>query len=962
MKFMPFSLLAAFAAAGVSHAAGTPSREILTPDLLPQWKMAGPGSFENAEGTATARGGMGLWWFSEKELRNFTVELEFKWDDPKWNSGIFVRFPDPGNDPWVAVRQGYELQVCGTKVTNKHSGAVYDIQAPALLPEIKNGEWNRYKITCAGPWIAAFINGTLVNVFRCQPGRGDEKGYFGLQNHDDGSPVAFRNVTLKEWPDGISLLEAFTLDGVPRSQLIRHNAARWPAQKPAKDKKAKSKDDWYRIADHGPAFYQTYGDWLGGKYRENSALKGVLLSYSPDPRQVALFNTETLAFISATDQGTSLDNTPWGGKHGQQNKLLNKESSLFVNDDGPGWADAGGSFDDQRPHKPHGNLAYAKYNGHFRHGERIILDYTVHGTRILDSVSEHPKGLVRYLEAAPRRKPLVTRLSVVTEGFSGVAVFGDGAELTDQNDQYLLTLPPSDKTTRHAILYPGESGSTALAPVALSPLCRGGTPLYPETFTVKGKVASGKDPWLVDTIPLPPVLKDSPYRNDVRVSDFDFFSGGDRAALCTWDGDVWIVSGLKEFGDMTWKRFATGLFEPLGLLIVDGVIHVSARDAVWKLHDLNDDLECDHYEVFNNDVLITNNFHEFSFGLENDPDGNFIFAKAGPVKPGGRGFDKFLPHNGAVLRLSKDGSTLEVIATGVRAPGGIGVGPKGEITTGENEGTWQPVCKLNYFTPGQIPAFLGVEDLAHDLKGKPLHEPICYFPHNTDNSGGGQTWVPSHAKIGLHPGELLHLSYGKSSLNRVLTQRTSDGNLQGGIVKLPLKLQSSAQRAEFHPDGSLYVVGMRGWQTNAATPAAFHRIRYQDQAVNPLPDALSVSKAGISIRFEVELDEELATDPSSYTIKKWKYIRGPQYGSGEFSIDDPDTEMEAVALQKETKKHKVHDKVKVTSAKLQADGKTVLLECENLTTAQQMVIDYDLESADGDLLIGSIVHTIHELR
>jgi hypothetical protein len=161
------------------------------------WKMAGPGKFEINGETAKAQGGMGLWWYEKKQFKNFTVKLEFKWDDPKWNSGVFVRFPDPGNDPWVAVKQAYELQVSGDKPGKNSTGSIYDIQSAARLPKIKNGDWNTYEITCAGPWIAATINGTLVNIFRCEKGRGDVQGYIGIQNHDDGSPVEYRNIIIQ---------------------------------------------------------------------------------------------------------------------------------------------------------------------------------------------------------------------------------------------------------------------------------------------------------------------------------------------------------------------------------------------------------------------------------------------------------------------------------------------------------------------------------------------------------------------------------------------------------------------------------------------------------------------------------------------------------------------------------------------------------------------------------------------
>src|SRR5215208_870116 len=93
---------------------------------LTGWKHAGPGSFEVRDGTLVTSGGMGLLWH-EKEFDDFTLRLEFKVKEAKNNSGIFVRFPDPGNDPWVAIKEGYEIQICDTEKGNE-TGSIYNFK------------------------------------------------------------------------------------------------------------------------------------------------------------------------------------------------------------------------------------------------------------------------------------------------------------------------------------------------------------------------------------------------------------------------------------------------------------------------------------------------------------------------------------------------------------------------------------------------------------------------------------------------------------------------------------------------------------------------------------------------------------------------------------------------------------------------------------------------------------------
>ncbi len=920
------------------------------PELMSEWKQAGPGSFEVKENIATAKGGMGLWWFGKQEYSNACLEIEFLMPELADNSGVFVRFPNPGNDPWVAVRKGYEIQISGNKANKKNTGGIYDIKAP-IASEVKVGEWNTYKILTVGNQIGIILNDRLINIFECQKGRGDEKGYFGLQNHDNGSPVQFRNVKVHELKS-TSLLHAFDELKVPRSSLVSYYASATP------------KERWFHKADHGPAFTQTFADWSHGRLKPDSNLKSIALSYSALPKHIALFNTETLSLSTATSDGYNLINTPWGGGHGRQNQINNRNNFLFRAPDGPGWADTKNTFDDTRPIKGHGNFSNLKFNGYFRNGHRIILDYAVNGTRILESVTDHKDGLVRYLEIAPHQKPLTVRLASASSSKKfgiGFTVDGKGATMNKDGETTVLEIHPTpEKTSYISILYSSDGNGNPPRPIQLTPLTKGGPGLSPQSFSVETQIDSSDKPWLVDRIPLPPAGQKSPYLSKVRLSDIDFFSDGKRALISTWDGDIWLLSGLDEFKTLTWKRYATGFFEPLGLKIVNDIPHIAARDGIYQTFDLNGDNEADHFKLFNNDVYLTNNFHEFQFGLETDTQGNFYFAKGCPVRAGGRGFDKILPHNGAFVRISPDGSKLETIATGLRAPGGIGVGPNGEITTGENEGTWQPRCKINYHEPKNGTAFFGVEDARNGNK-TPFTEPLCYLPMSVDNSGGSQIWVTDQAKIGIPTNELLHLSYGQSAIYHVLRQEVSDGFYQGGVVKLPIKLASSAQRAVFHNDGSMFVLGLRGWQTNAAQEAGLQRIRFNEKKPSPLPQAMEVTKEGIKLTFAVELDDELATDPASFSAQRWKYIRGPQYGSGDFSVDTPDLEAEKLALTKESKKHRKRDTVKIAGAKLLDDKKTIQLTIDGHKPSQQFKLEYDLESIDGDEVIGVIHSTIHKI-
>jgi hypothetical protein len=98
---------------------------------------------------------------------------------------------------------------------------------------------------------------------------------------------------------------------------------------------------------------------------------------------------------------------------------------------------------------------------------------------------------------------------------------------------------------------------------------------------------------------------------------------------------------------------------------------------------------------------------------------------------------------------------------------------------------------------------------------------------------------------------------------------------------------------------------------------------------------------------------------ASYSVQRWDYVRGPQYGSGEFSVDQPDAAAREQALAAESQKHRKRDTVKVESAKLSPDGKTVELVIEGMKPSMSLKVGYDLEDEDGEILNGEVHSTVY---
>ena len=534
-----------------------------------------------------------------------------------------------------------------------------------------------------------------------------------------------------------------------------------------------------------------------------------------------------------------------------------------------------------------------------------------------------------------------------------------GAMLEVVNGQIHLKLPARQAAETFKVLVANGGDATKAAfealakdsakPTDLNALTKGGPSHWNEVVETQGVVATPADneAYVVDKLTIP---YKNPYDSYMRTAAFDFFSDGTRAAISTWSGDVWIVSGIDEsLAHLKWKRFATGLHQPLGLKIVNDEVDTVGHDQITKLVDLNGDGEADFYQCFNNSWELTSAFHAFAFDLHTDPEGNFFFAFGSPVQGGGRGFHRLSKDHGKLFKVSKDGSKIETYATGLRAPNGMCVSPTGQVTIGDNEGSWVPTSPLHWVKPG---AFLGVADSAHGAKVE-QPKPLMWLSHNggVDNSCGGQAWVTSD-KWGPYKNYLLHLSYGTSSLFLVMPQEVN-GQMQGAGVKIPVKFTSSAMRARFNAkDGQLYIVGLKGWQTNAAADGGFDRVRYTGKPVH-LPMAFKATSKGMYVTYATKLDQAYANDAQNFSAEAWNYLWTSNYGSPEVSLSyDP---------KDPTSKKGNHDTFTVKSAKLQDDGKTVFLEIPDIKPCMQFRIKSNIKAADGVDMKQDVFGTIYNL-
>ena len=210
-------------------------------------------------------------------------------------------------------------------------------------------------------------------------------------------------------------------------------------------------------------------------------------------------------------------------------------------------------------------------------------------------------------------------------------------------------------------------------------LIRGGSPQWPQEIVTQGELGKGT-PYATDKIGLP---ADNPWRALIYCGDHDFLSDG-SAIVCTMQGEVWRVTGLDaKLSAPKWRRIASGLHQPLGLVVHDDTIYVIGRDQLTRLHDVNDDGEVDFYECFSQALATSTSGHDFTCGLWRDHQGRFYTVSG---KQG-------------VMRIAADGQSAEVLASGLRNSDGLGLSPGGLVTIPSSEGDWMPASMVAAIRP-----------------------------------------------------------------------------------------------------------------------------------------------------------------------------------------------------------------------------------------------------------------------
>jgi mono/diheme cytochrome c family protein len=565
----------------------------------------------------------------------------------------------------------------------------------------------------------------------------------------------------------------------------------------------------------------------------------------------------------------------------------------------------------------------------------------------------------------------------------------------DANHRLLVTFPPSKEAITLEIL---RTSSKEIGEVKqfgaflkqkterkgipdLSRMVKGGEALWNTKVVTKGEVNASRPhfdtryfkdkdktapeklvaipadyPYVVDNIGLP---FDNAYNAWVRPTSLDFMSDG-RLVLGTYMGDIWMASGVDEgLQKVNWQRIATGLYEPMGIKVVQDQIYVTCRNGIIRLNDLNQDGETDFYEVFHADQDVSAFFHAFNFGLATDSKGNFYYTKPGEYT------DNKDPGN--LIKVSPDGKTWESLATGFRVNNGLTISPDDRVFVSDNQGNWTPGNKINLVEKGKFYGYVpnltsmgwspdGTRFRKEDVvKGVispaivPVPEsfspPALWMPQEFDNSPGGGIW--SDKSWGSLGNQFIHTSYGTGWLYYFMLHEV-EGVTQAAMVALPFQLDAGIQRVAVNPvDKQIYTTGLTGWDDGVSTHyGVLSRVRYTGGKGHILTNAV-IKKGGVELTFNFPLEADEAKNLTNYDIAGWNYQWASRYGSAHYSVKKPGTEGE--------------DTFAVKEAVLGADGTTVFLSIPEITPMHTLRVRFKAKGTDGVQVKDAVYMTIHKV-
>ncbi|MEU0142937.1 family 16 glycoside hydrolase [Streptomyces albidoflavus] len=397
-----------------------------------------------------------------------------------------------------------------------------------------------------------------------------------------------------------------------------------------------------------------------------------------------------------------------------------------------------------------------------------------------------------------------------------------------------------------------------------------------------------------------------------QVSAMDWLPDG-RLAVSTWggtdntDGEVYLldhVQGDTGPEEVTAKKVAEGLKEPMGIKAVDGKLYVSQKHELTELTDTDGDDVTDEQRTVAT-WPYGGNFHEFAFGLLYQ-DGAFYLNLSVAIDYGGATTDPQPAENrGTTIKVDKETGKVSYLAGGLRTPNGIGFGPEGDLFVLDNQGGWLPSSKLVHIEQDRF--FNHYTNPSGPFDDQPVTKPVLWLPQNEIANSPS---TPLQLTEGRFAGQMLFGDVTYGGIQRAYLEKV-EGEYQGAVFRLTQGLEAGVNRISMGPDGAIYAGGLGAggnWGQEGKLTYGLQKLTPSgDKAFDML--AMRAKPGGFEVEYTEPLSEETAANlAESYQIEQWAYAPTADYGGPK--IDE--------------------ETLSVSEATLSEDGRTVTLSVPGL--------------------------------
>jgi cytochrome c551/c552 len=389
-----------------------------------------------------------------------------------------------------------------------------------------------------------------------------------------------------------------------------------------------------------------------------------------------------------------------------------------------------------------------------------------------------------------------------------------------------------------------------------------------------------------------------------------------RLGVCTRRGEVWVIENPYQLNGTqpSYKLFASGLHEALGLAYRDGAFYCTQRGELTKLIDTDADGKADIYESVANWDL-SGNYHEYSYGPVFDKNGDMYLTFN--VAWVGYGEGKLAKWRGWLVKIKKDGS-LEPIATGLRSPAGFTVNSNGDVLYGENQGDWVGSGRVTHLEKGDFAGNAGglywtkepdsplkltaradIPDTGEPMfvaaqKMKSLKLPAVWFPHALMGiSTADMIEDETNGKFGPFGGQYFVYDQGQSKSMRMTLEKVN-GKYQGACYPFREGFQSGTLRARWGNDGSMFVgQTSRGWGSTGKDLFGLQRLVWNGRTPFEMK-TVSARPDGFEIEFTQPVNKATVEKLGNYELKSFIYKYQHEYGSP--IINQQDTPLRGVIV------------------------------------------------------------------